>query len=71
MELPNIVSVVQNNNYKPKMQKEYCSEFDVSPDDFIVVSHKDNVYGPGLRSERTSFRPKHLTVFEKINNILK
>lgn len=65
MKLPDLTSTVQSNNYRPKMQEEYCSTFNVSHNDFIVVSHRDNVYGPGLQSERTSFRPKHLTVLEK------
>lgn len=71
MEFPDLTSTVQSNNYRPKMQEEYCSTFNVSPNDFMVVSHRDNVFGPGLQSERTSFRPKRLTALEKINNILK
>lgn len=65
MKFPDLTSTVQSNNYRPKMQEEYCNTFNVSPDKFIVVSHKENVYGPGLRSERISFRPKCLTVLDK------
>lgn len=71
MELPDLTSTVQSNNYRPKLQEEYCSTFNISSDDFIVVSHRENVYGPGLQSEKTSFRPKCLTILQKMNNILK
>lgn len=71
IKLPDFTSTVQGNNYRPKMQEEYCSTFNVSHNDFMVVSHRDNVYGPGLQSERASFRPKRLTVIEEINNIVK
>ena len=69
LKFPDLTSTVQSNNYRPKMQEEYCNTFNVSPDDFIVVSHKENVYGPELQSERISFRPKRLTVLQKMNNI--
>ncbi len=50
-------SSVISNNYKPKKQVLICKEFNVSPEDFLVVSHKENCY-KGMLSSRASFRPK-------------